>query len=101
MFPTDLELREAPRKPFRCPAWVTVGQQTRACTLVDLSEAGAGLTFEKPDEIPEAFTLHLSNRVTISLPCHVVWRDGAQVGVAFFAKPERTPVVRKRLELTA
>ncbi len=101
MFPAEIDLRDAPRKPFRCPAWVTVGDRTLACKLVDLSEAGAGLVFEKPDEVPEAFTLHLTNRQTISLPCHLVWRDGAQVGVAFFAKPEPRSTPRPRLELVA
>jgi hypothetical protein len=98
MFPAELDLRDAPRKPFRCPAWVTVGDQTHACTLVDLSETGAGLIFQKPDAIPETFTLHLMNRVTVSLPCHVVWRNGPQVGVAFFAESERRSARGGRFE---
>ena len=101
MFPAELELREAPRKPFRCPAWATVAEQTHACKLVDLSEGGAGLIFDKPEELPDTFTLHLMNRETLSLPCHVVWRDGAQIGVVFFNKPEPRSEARPRLEIVA
>lgn len=100
-FPAELELRDASRKPFRCPAWATVGDKTYACKLVDLSEAGAGLTFDNPDEIPESFILHLMNRQQISLPCHMVWRDGRHMGVAFFSRPEPKTEPRKKLEVVA
>lgn len=101
MIPSELELRDVPRKPFRCPAWVTVDGKTVPCKLVDLSEAGAGLTFEKPDPLPESFTLHLINGQRISLPCRVMWQKGVNVGVAFFAKPDEQPAPRKRTEVTA
>jgi len=101
MFPEELELREVPRKPFRCPAWVTVGGRTLACKLIDLSETGAGLIFDDPDAVPESFTLHLRHRQTISLPCHLVWRDGAQIGVAFFEKPEPRTKPRPKLQIVA
>ena len=98
MVPSEQELKETPRKPFRCPAWATDGDKTLGCTLVDLSEISAGLVFDKPDGIPENFTLHLKNRQSVSIPCHVIERDGAKVMVAFFARPE--PPARKPLMLT-
>ena len=102
MIPPELELRDIPRKPFRCPAWVTVNGKTIACRLVDLSEAGAGLVFEKPDPLPESFTLHLVNKQTLILPSRVAWQKGVNVGVVFFVEPdEQQPAPRKRIEVTA
>jgi len=87
--------------PFRCPAWASNGDKKIGCTLVDLSEISAGLTFDKPNEIPDDFTLHLTNRQTIAIRCHVIERDGAKVTVAFFARPEPPPEApRKPLMLT-
>ena len=78
---------DIPRKAFRCPAWATIGGQIRGCKLVDLSESGAGLLFDKPDALPESFTLHLVNVQRIAVACHLVSQSGTQVEVAFFKQP--------------
>jgi hypothetical protein len=99
--PTEQEVRDTPRMPFRCPAWASDGEKKIGCKLVDLSEISAGLIFDKPDEVPDNFTLHLTNRQTIAIRCYVVERGGASMTVSFFGKPEPEQQPYKPLEIVA
>jgi len=79
------EKRKSPRKTMRYGAWVQDGETTpRSCVLADVSDTGARLEVESPDDIPEMFTLLLSGgRESPRRRCRVMWRSEDQVGVRF------------------
>ncbi len=77
--------RKHVRKPMRYAAWVQDGETTpQNCVLADISDSGARLEVEKPDDVPELFTLLLSGQAnSASRRCRVKWRTEDQVGVQF------------------
>ncbi|MDI1345901.1 MAG: PilZ domain-containing protein [Pseudolabrys sp.] len=53
------------------------------CTVADISEGGAGLTFVSISVIPDTFELEIKGEVEIRT-CKVAWRAGPhRMGVAF------------------
>jgi len=58
------------------------GFAARPCTVLDLSDTGARIVVERPQEIPKEFTLLLSRR-SEGRVAHVIWRRGTQLGVEF------------------
>src|SRR3954465_527619 len=60
------------------------------CSIRDVFETGAKLSFADPSEVPNQFELHLASRGTICF-ADVRWRKGHLVGVKFRAI-RRTPV---------
>ena len=58
------------------------GFAARPCTVLDLSDTGARLVVERPQEIPNEFTLMLSRR-SEGRTARVKWRRGTQFGVEF------------------
>lgn len=53
------------------------------CTVADISEGGAGLTFVTIAGIPDTFELEIKGETTIR-SCKVAWRAGPhRMGVAF------------------
>jgi hypothetical protein len=64
------------------------------CSIRDLSDTGAKLSFADPTEVPNQFELHLASRGTICF-ADVRWRKGHLVGVKFRAV-QRTPLEEAR-----
>jgi len=52
------------------------------CMVRDLSITGAALTVSHEIGIPEKFRLGVHSD-GLCLPCHVIWRRGYRLGVAF------------------
>src|SRR5262249_42880559 len=52
------------------------------CTIRDISPFGARLTFAAAVQTPDAVDLHIPQKDQ-TLRCHVIWRHGQEVGVAF------------------
>jgi hypothetical protein len=76
--------RKAVRRTMRYTAWIVVGPgQLQGCALADISDTGGRLNVENTDNIPDSFTLWLSNNGSAQRKCKVVWRATRQVGVAF------------------
>jgi PilZ domain len=86
------EKRKHIRRALRYTAWVGLGEgfPLRGCMVFDVSETGARLEIEKPQELPELFTLLLSGRGALFRHCRVVWRTENQVGVRFEKAGVRT-----------
>jgi hypothetical protein len=65
-----------------------------ACTVRDISDAGARLELDRerlrsvaPEvELPEQFTVYFCPDQT-EVRCRLAWRDGRHFGVAFLDKP--------------
>ena len=51
------------------------------CLVRNISISGAALDVTDPLDIPERFDLVFKADGT-HIPCHVVWRQGEQIGVA-------------------
>ncbi len=79
------ELRKKPRRHFHYNARILVDTTTPpvACSISDISESGARLSFEGEHELPETFTLLLTMNGGARRRCRVVWRDGSALGVEF------------------
>ena len=52
------------------------------CLVRNISISGAALDVTNPLDIPERFNLFFKADGT-HIPCHVIWRQAEQIGVAF------------------
>jgi PilZ domain-containing protein len=78
------DLRRHTRKPFHWPAMILAGTKSpRACTVTDVSETGARIKIDKPDDLPEKFVLLLSTTGKARRLCRVIWRSKKDAGVKF------------------
>lgn len=76
--------RKAVRRPIRYTAWIALeGNELHGCVLSDVSESGARIDTDQTKTIPDRFTLLLASNGSARRKCHVVWRKGRQIGVAF------------------
>ncbi len=65
-------------------AWIHAGDpKPRGCAVADISETGARLDVDAPQEVPDRFVLFLSRSGTPRRLCRTVWRTANQVGVVF------------------
>jgi hypothetical protein len=71
------------RKTMHYGAWVHDGDAPRGCVVADISETGARLDVEEPEDVPECFTLFLGGHGQPRHYCRVVWRSDEQIGVQF------------------
>jgi hypothetical protein len=55
---------------------------TTNCLISNISVSGAAIEVTNPHDIPERFNLVFKTDDAYT-PCHVVWRQGEQIGVAF------------------
>ncbi len=62
------------------------------CALADVSDGGAKLAISSQYEIPDEFTLVLSERYKLIHRCSVVWRAGGYIGVQFLKGSPPTEV---------
>ncbi len=73
------------------------------CKVRNLSDSGARLELGNPMMLPDAFELDITARC-VRRPAHVIWREGAVVGVAFDQRKvdasldEKDELVRLRAE---
>jgi hypothetical protein len=77
-----VETRIAPRYRVLKAAKIECGGTTTDCTVRDLSITGAALEVPNQIGIPAKFTLIVPGDGLL-LPCHVAWRKGFRIGVAF------------------
>jgi hypothetical protein len=77
-----VETRIAPRYRASKAATIVSGDGAIDCTVRDLSITGAALTVSNHAGIPRKFILVVPSD-GLRLPCHLVWRRGYRMGVAF------------------
>jgi hypothetical protein len=78
-----VQTRAAPRYRVMKAAKIEYGGAKAPCMIRDLSVTGAALEIsELSGKIPEMFNLIMPED-GLNLPCHVVWRRGFKIGVAF------------------
>ena len=77
-----MEKRASPRKTVLMSGAIEFASGTVNCLIRDISISGAALDVTNPVEIPERFNLVFKADGT-HIPCHVIRRQGEQVGVAF------------------
>src|SRR5437867_3254226 len=91
-------LRKSARKDVKYPAWVDAddGSSPRTCTVSDVSQTGARLAIENPNDIPDEFTLLLTGGGTVRRRCRVVRRSDGEIGVQFVSgsPPRAATLVR-------
>jgi hypothetical protein len=83
------EKRRSPRKHLRYPGEIDIGDGSalRKCLLSDISDTGARVMIEKPDEIPDKVMLLLGHERGARRRCKVVWREDKQIGLEFLKDP--------------
>ena len=59
------------------------GSSHRPWHLDEISERGARLRVDAPEDVPERFTLLLKGDVVKVRRCQVVWRSASHIGVEF------------------
>jgi len=76
------EQRISPRRRILKAGAITFAGSEIACTVRNLSEAGAALDVVTPLFIPDRFTLVVSSE-QLKRPCRIVWRREKRIGIAF------------------
>jgi hypothetical protein len=84
-----LEKRQSPRHRVDFPAWIDLGDgaQARTCRLWDVSDAGARITVDQPNDVPAEFSLIISLDGTLRRRCRVIWRSDEQIGACYVTTP--------------
>jgi PilZ domain len=77
-----MEKRASRRKTVLMSGAIEFAGSTINCLVRNISISGAGLDVTSPLDIPERFNLVFKADGT-HIPCHVIWRQGEQIGVAF------------------
>jgi hypothetical protein len=77
-----VETRIAPRVRVSKAAKLEYGGDKISCIIRDISTTGAALEILDVAKIPDALTLVVPDD-GLKLPCHVVWRRGFRIGIAF------------------
>jgi hypothetical protein len=77
-----MEDRASPRKPVLMSGAIEFAGSTINCLIRNISISGAALDVAGPLDIPERFDLVFKADGT-HIPCHVIWRQGERIGVAF------------------
>jgi PilZ domain len=77
-----MEKRASPRKTVLMSGAIEFAGSRINCLIRNISISGAALDVTNPLDIPERFDLVFKADGT-NIPCHVVWREGEQIGVAF------------------
>lgn len=82
------DLRQFPRKPGNNQAAIAFVKKDGPpimCTVADISEGGAGLTFVKISDMPDRFWLEVKGESNMR-KCKVAWRaEPHRMGVQFIA----------------
>jgi hypothetical protein len=58
-------------------------RRPKGCVVNDISETGARLAIDAPQDLPERFALLLSKNGMPTRLCRAVWRTADQIGVRF------------------
>jgi hypothetical protein len=74
--------RAAPRKTVLMSGAIEFAGSTINCLVRNISISRAALDVSNPLDIPERFNLVFKADGT-QIPCHVIWRQADQIGVAF------------------
>jgi hypothetical protein len=77
-----MERRAGPRKTVLMSGAIEFAASTINCLIRSISISGAALDVTNPLDIPERFNLVFKADGT-HIPCHVIWRQGELIGVAF------------------
>jgi hypothetical protein len=85
------ELRRKRRQPLRYLADIVIDQRgsTCSCSILDISDSGARLSIDEEVELPDRFILLLNKSGDARRVCHLVWREGKNLGVRFVRSPEQ------------
>ena len=77
-----MEKRLAERHTVSKAATIEFAGGTINCVVRNISRTGAALDVSSAVGIPEHFTLALTADGR-QMPCHIVWRNDKQIGIAF------------------
>jgi hypothetical protein len=77
-----MERRAKSRKPVLMSGAIQFAGSMINCLICDISISGAAIEITNPSDIPDRFSLVFKADGT-DIPCHVVWREGERIGVAF------------------
>jgi PilZ domain len=76
-----MERRVAPRKRVLTAGMVKLRESALPCKIIDLSNAGAGLTVSAASHLPDFFTLLIPDYAPVF--CQIIWRRQERLGVTF------------------
>ena len=81
----DAKLRKQGRKFFEATAAVSFGDgsQPHPCWILDISDGDARLNVGALQNIPDIFTLRVTNTGSVSRFCKIVWHRANEIGVRF------------------
>jgi flagellar basal body rod protein FlgF len=63
--------------------FVKIGEETYPCQLTNMSVTGATIFFDGPIDLPERFTIQLTEDGRITRACKTTWHEGNETGLVF------------------
>ena len=75
--------RRSRRHTLSYPCWILTSAEPIKASLIDISELGARISVESPDQVPENFELALSANLAVSRQCKIVRRGDHELGLVF------------------
>jgi hypothetical protein len=73
------------------------GDGTLDCLIKDVSETGARVATNAPDQLPEEFILRLTKDGRARRLCRVMWRTETEAGVRFVKPPREMKITEMGL----
>jgi hypothetical protein len=86
---TPNQRQNARRTVFIKALLLREGKPNLPCTLADISDVGARLIVDDVTEVPERFTIIMTEQGVPRRHCRLVWRGRNDVGVSFEADKSR------------
>ncbi len=91
---TQSDQRKAKRQALRYSARIDAvgGDGQMSCIIKDVSQTGARVATDSPDQLPDEFILRLTSTGLPRRLCKVVWRSETEAGVSFVRPPVRQKI---------
>ena len=78
--------RQLRRATFERTAWMEADKKLIPCMVIDISSSGAQMSVSDESNLPDDFSIRLTEDGKVRRSCHVVWRKPGLVEVAFTSR---------------
>jgi PilZ domain len=79
------ERRRLSRRTVHIPAKIQLGDSLLDCAVLDISANGARIVLKDPSDIPQFFSIFMTQAGTYVRQCRLVWQSNLEAGLEFVA----------------
>ncbi|MEQ1714586.1 MAG: PilZ domain-containing protein [Hyphomicrobium sp.] len=92
---SGIDRRQFGRRAVLKHAFIVQGEERTKCIVVDISDGGARIKLEKPEDVPENIALEIPEDDFV-VHCQVVHIQSGSIGVKYIRSPMRISWIKKR-----